>query len=119
MRGCCSPAWAPVPVSCRCPQARGVYARKRFPRGQASKLPKRLRYRQTRANLQKIVAATAVMVEGLAPPAAAAIAALGPAAAALCGPSSCGVHVRSGGGEQGHVEEDSAASPKKRRRRAG
>ena len=35
------------------------------------------------------------------------------------GPSSCGVHVRSGGGEQGHMEEDSAASPKKRRRRAG
>ncbi|PNW88642.1 hypothetical protein CHLRE_01g038376v5 [Chlamydomonas reinhardtii] len=35
------------------------------------------------------------------------------------GPSSCGVHARSGGGEQGHVEEDRAASPKKRRLRAG
>ncbi|PNW88565.1 hypothetical protein CHLRE_01g034875v5 [Chlamydomonas reinhardtii] len=31
-------------------------------------------------------------------------------------PSSCGLHVRSGGG---HVEVDSAASPKKLRRRAG
>ena len=33
--------------------------------------------------------------------------------------SSCGMHVRSGRGEQHHVEEESAAPPKKRCRRAG
>ena len=43
----------------------------------------------------------------------------GPGGGAGPGPSSCGVHARSGGGEQGHVEEKSAAPPKKRRPRAG
>ncbi|PNW74539.1 hypothetical protein CHLRE_12g492152v5 [Chlamydomonas reinhardtii] len=49
----------------------------------------------------------------------------GPTAAAASEPAwlgpapTGGVHVRSGGGEQGHVGQDSAASPKKRRQRAG
>ena len=37
----------------------------------------------------------------------------GPGRGAGPGPSSHGAHVHSGGGEQGHVAEDSAASPKR------
>ncbi|KAG2447694.1 hypothetical protein HYH02_007154 [Chlamydomonas schloesseri] len=46
----------------------------------------------------------------------------GPGSSGGTGPSSSGgdgAHVGSGGGRQGHVEEESAAPPKKRRKRAG